>query len=48
VGIVGGIDIQQDDAALAYLLAANTDELVQQKVIELYQAECRDRVLPAA
>ena len=33
-GIVGGIDIEQDLAALADLVAAEADELLAQQVVE--------------
>jgi len=47
-GIVGGIDVQQDLAALANLLAAKSEELLQQGVVQLHQIASRRRVLPAA
>ena len=47
-GIVGGIDVQQDLAALAHLVAAKTDELLDQSVIEAHQVAGAGRVLPAA
>ena len=47
-GIVGGIDIEQDRAALAHLVAAETDELLDQSVIEVHQVAGTRRVLPAA
>ena len=47
-GIVGGIDIQQDRAALAHLVAAETDELLDQSVVEVHQVAGARRVLPAA
>ena len=36
-GIVGGIEVEQDLAALANLLAAQSDELLPQPVVEAYQ-----------
>ena len=47
-GIVGGIDIEQDRAVLAHLVAAETDELLDQSVIEVHQVAGARRVLPAA
>src|ERR1017187_7140430 len=47
-GIVGGVEIEQDLAALANLVAAQTDELLQQGVIQAHEIACGWRVLPAA
>jgi len=47
-GIVGGIEVQQDLAALPDLLAAETDELLPQDVVQAHQVTGRRRVLPAA
>src|SRR5271157_571920 len=47
-GIVGGIEVQQDLAALPDLLAAETDELLPQGVVQAHQVAGRRRVLPAA
>src|SRR5437667_2433110 len=46
-GIVGGIEVEQDLAALADLLAAEADELLTQQVVAAHQigrASCRERV----
>ena len=47
-GIVGGVEIEQDLAALANLLAAQSDELLPQPVVQAYQLACGRRVLPTA
>ncbi|SRR6266566_1354782 len=47
-GIIGGIDIQQDLTALADLLAAQTQELFQQSVIQEHQIAGGRRIFPAA
>src|ERR1700693_278934 len=47
-GIVGGIDIQQDLTALANLVATETNELLPQQVVQVYQLARGRRVLPAA
>jgi hypothetical protein len=47
-GIVGGIDIEQNLAALADLVAAEMDELLDQSVIEVHQVAGARRVLPEA
>ena len=41
-GIVGGIEIEQDLAALANLVAAETDELLAQQVVERAPGRGRD------
>ena len=46
--IVGGIDIEQNLTALAHLTAAETDELLDQSVVEVHQVAGARRVLPAA
>src|SRR5208337_4323700 len=47
-GIVGGVEIEQDLAALANLLAAQSDELLPQPVVQAHQITGGRRVLPAA
>ncbi len=47
-GIVGGIEIEQDLAALADLVAAEADELLAQQVVRAHQIAGGRRVLPAA
>jgi hypothetical protein len=47
-GIVGGVEIGQDLAALADLVATETNELFAQPVVQAYQLACGRRVLPAA
>ena len=47
-GIVGGIEVEQDLAALADLLAAEADELLTQQVVAAHQIASRGSVLPAA
>ena len=47
-GIVGGIEVEQDLAALTNLIAAETDELLTPSVIEAHQIAGGRRVLPAA
>ncbi len=46
--IVGGIEIEQDLAALADLLAAEADELLAQSVVPAHQIASRGSVLPTA
>ncbi len=46
-GIVGGIDIQQDLAAFADLLAAEANELIEQSIVQAHQIAGRRRILPA-
>jgi hypothetical protein len=46
--IVGGIEIEQDLAALADLLAAEADELLAQSVVPAHQITSRGSVLPTA
>jgi hypothetical protein len=46
--IVGGIEIEQDLAPLADLLAAEADELLPQGIVQAHQIVGRRRVLPAA
>jgi hypothetical protein len=47
-GIVGRVEIEQNLAALANLLAAPSDELLPQQVVQAYQLACGRRVLPTA
>ena len=47
-GIVGGVDIQQDLAALANLLATEANELIEQGVVQAHQVAGGRRILPAA
>lgn len=47
-GIVGGIEIEQNLAALADLLATDAEEDLQQRVVAAHQIARRRRVLPAA
>src|SRR5258708_308796 len=47
-GIVGGVEVEQNLAALADLIAAETDELLAPSVVEAHQIAARGRVLPAA
>ena len=47
-GIVGGIEVEQDLAALADLLPAEADELLPQAVVQAHQIAGRRRVLPTA
>src|SRR5258708_36416192 len=47
-GIVGGVDVEQDLAPLADLLAAQSDELLQEQVLQAHQITARRRVFPAA
>jgi len=47
-GVVGGIEIEQNLPALAHLVAAETDELLDQSVVEVDQVAGARRVLPAA
>src|SRR2546428_4373013 len=47
-GIVGGVEIEQDLAALADLVAAEADELRAQPIIQAYQFAGGRRILPAA
>jgi len=47
-GVVGGVDVEQDFATLADLFATETDELLQQDIVEARQIASRSRVLPAA
>ena len=44
-GIVGGIEVEQDLAALAHLIAAETDELLAPSVAQTHQIASRRRVL---
>lgn len=46
-GIVGGINVQQNLTALGDLLATETKELIQLRVIQAHQIAYRRRVLPA-
>ena len=46
--IVGGIDIEQNLAALADLVATETDELLAEQVVDVHQIASGRRVLPAA
>ncbi|HTC79795.1 MAG TPA: hypothetical protein VK657_14365, partial [Terriglobales bacterium] len=46
--IVGGIEIEQELAALANLVAAEADELLAQPVVGVHQIAGGRRVLPAA
>jgi hypothetical protein len=43
--IIGGIDVQQDLAALADLVAAEADKLIQQRVVQTHQIAGGRRVL---
>jgi hypothetical protein len=45
-GIVGGVDIQQDLAALANLFCAEAKELIEQGVVQAHQIAGRRRILP--
>ena len=47
-GIVGGVEIKQHLAALANLVATETDELLAQQVVRVHQIAGGRRVLPAA
>jgi hypothetical protein len=47
-GVVGGIEVEQNLTALAHLVAAEMDELLDQGVIEVHQVAGARRVLPAA
>ena len=47
-GIVGGVEIEQDLAALTDLVAAETDELLAPRVTEVHQIAGAGRVFPAA
>jgi len=47
-GIVGGVNVQQDLTTFADLLAAETNELFQQSVVQAYQIAARRCILPAA
>ena len=47
-GIVGGVDIQQDLAALADLLSTEANELIEQGVVQAHQVAGRRCILPAA
>ena len=47
-GIIGGIEVEQNLAALPDLIAAETDELLAPGVVEAHQIASRGRVLPAA
>src|SRR5713226_1800802 len=47
-GVVGGIEVEQNLTALAHLVAAETDELLDQSVVEVHQVAGARRVLPAA
>ncbi len=47
-GIVGGIDIQQDLAALANRLATEANELIEQGVVQPHQVAGRRSILPTA
>src|SRR5581483_9963800 len=47
-GIVGGIDVEQDLAALPHLLATDADEDFQQGIIQTHQVARQRGVLPAA
>jgi hypothetical protein len=47
-GIVGGIEIKQDLAALTNLRAAEADERLAQGVAQAYQFASRGSVFPAA
>ena len=46
-GIVGGVDIEQDLAALADLLSAEANELIEQGIVQEHQIAGRRRILPA-
>jgi len=46
--IVGGIDIQQNLAALADLPATETNELIQERIVQMHQAAGGRCVFPAA
>jgi hypothetical protein len=46
-GVVGGIEVEQNLTALAHLIAAETDELLDQSVVEVHQVAGARRVLPA-
>jgi hypothetical protein len=46
-GIVGGVDIEQDLAALADLLSAEANELIEQGIVQAHQIAGRRRILPA-
>ena len=47
-GIVGGIDVQQNLAALADLPTTETNELIQERIVQMHQAARGRRVFPAA
>jgi len=46
-GIVGGVDVEQDLAALADLVGAEADKRLAQPVVAAYQIAGGRRVLPA-
>jgi hypothetical protein len=46
-GIVGGVDIQQNLAALADLLSAEANELIEQGLVQAHQIAGRRGILPA-
>src|SRR5205807_9750743 len=46
--IVGGIDVQQNLAALADLPATETNELIQERIVQMHQAARGRCVFPAA
>ena len=47
-GIVCGVDVQQDLTTFADLVATETNELLQQSVVQAYQIAARRCILPAA
>ncbi len=47
-GIVGGVDIQQDLAALADLFSAEAKEQIEQGIVHAHQVAGGRRILPAA
>src|SRR5258708_37236311 len=46
-GIVGGVDVEQNLATLADLVATHTDELLAQQVVGVHQIASGRGVLPA-
>lgn len=47
-GIVGGVNIQQDLAALTNLLATEANELIQQGISQSHQVASGRKILPTA
>ena len=47
-GIVGGVDVQQNLAALTDLFSAEANKLIEQGIVQAYQIAARRCILPAA